>query len=145
MKRLGYVRVLRGIIVPGMIGASYAVPKEVFSQNTLRRNRRNACDLAPHAVGLTGLFASTAQLYYSANILQYWFVFSVVSTLFVWIDSRGIAHSDCFVKRHKKKSAMPNNNNNNNNKKNSGDCTTVATQPRQLHYSNNLSKKKFFF
>ena len=24
----------------------------------------------------------------------------------------------------------------------SGDCTTVATQPRQLHYSNNLSKKK---
>ena len=23
----------------------------------------------------------------------------------------------------------------------SGDCTTVATQPRQLHYSNNLSKK----
>ena len=27
-------------------------------------------------------------------------------------------------------------------KKNSGDCTTVATQPRQLHYSNNLSKKK---
>ena len=22
----------------------------------------------------------------------------------------------------------------------SGDCTTVATQPRQLHYSNNLSK-----
>ena len=25
--------------------------------------------------------------------------------------------------------------------KNSGDCTTVATQPRQLHYSNNLSKK----
>ena len=27
-------------------------------------------------------------------------------------------------------------------KKDSGDCTTVATQPRQLHYSNNLSKKK---
>ena len=26
--------------------------------------------------------------------------------------------------------------------KNSGDCTTVATQPRQLHYSDNLSKKK---
>ena len=26
-------------------------------------------------------------------------------------------------------------------KKNSGDCTTVATQPRQLHYSNNFSKK----
>ena len=25
-------------------------------------------------------------------------------------------------------------------KKDSGDCTTVATQPRQLHYSNNLSK-----
>ena len=24
----------------------------------------------------------------------------------------------------------------------SGDCTPVATQPRQLHYSNNLSKKK---
>ena len=24
----------------------------------------------------------------------------------------------------------------------SGDCTTVATQPRQLHYSNNLSKEK---
>ena len=23
----------------------------------------------------------------------------------------------------------------------SGDCTIVATQPRQLHYSNNLSKK----
>ena len=23
----------------------------------------------------------------------------------------------------------------------SGDCTTVATQPRQLHYSNNLSNK----
>ena len=28
-----------------------------------------------------------------------------------------------------------------NKKENSGDCTTVATQPRQLHYSNNLSKK----
>ena len=27
-------------------------------------------------------------------------------------------------------------------KKNSGDCTTVATQPRQLHYSNNFSKRK---
>ena len=27
-------------------------------------------------------------------------------------------------------------------KKDSGDCTTVATQPRQLHYSNNLSKKE---
>ena len=27
----------------------------------------------------------------------------------------------------------------------SGDCTTVATQPRQLHYSNNLSKKRSFF
>ena len=26
--------------------------------------------------------------------------------------------------------------------KNSGDCTTVATQPRQLHYSNNLSQKE---
>ena len=26
-------------------------------------------------------------------------------------------------------------------KKFSGDCTTVATQPRQLHYSNNLSKR----
>ena len=26
----------------------------------------------------------------------------------------------------------------------SGDCTTVATQPRQLHYSNNLSKKIVF-
>ena len=24
----------------------------------------------------------------------------------------------------------------------SGDCTTVATQPSQLHYSNNLSRKK---
>ena len=29
--------------------------------------------------------------------------------------------------------------------KNSGDCTTVATQPRQLHYSNNLSKKHTIF
>ena len=27
-------------------------------------------------------------------------------------------------------------------KQDSGDCTTVATQPRQLHYSNNFSKKK---
>ena len=27
-------------------------------------------------------------------------------------------------------------------KEDSGDCTTVATQPRQLHYSNNLSKEK---
>ena len=26
-------------------------------------------------------------------------------------------------------------------KNHSGDCTTVATQPRQLHYSNNLSNK----
>ena len=28
-------------------------------------------------------------------------------------------------------------------KKDSGDCTTVATQPRQLHYSNNFSKKNW--
>ena len=30
-------------------------------------------------------------------------------------------------------------------KTDSGDCTTVATQPRQLHYSNNLSKNTHFF
>eukprot|EP00754_Rhynchopus_humris_P044684 Rhum_TRINITY_DN4326_c0_g1::Rhum_TRINITY_DN4326_c0_g1_i1::g.13767::m.13767 len=52
MKRLGLVNMLRPAFLWLGVVSTYAVTRELFSQNTGRRSRRGYYDLLPHAVGM---------------------------------------------------------------------------------------------
>eukprot|EP01065_Artemidia_motanka_P007262 TRINITY_DN1358_c3_g2_i1.p1 TRINITY_DN1358_c3_g2~~TRINITY_DN1358_c3_g2_i1.p1 ORF type:complete len:306 (+),score=95.38 TRINITY_DN1358_c3_g2_i1:72-920(+) len=78
MRRLFFLRMTRPAVIAGGLMSSYWVPRELFSQNFGRRNRRHYFDGLPHFVGAGAMyFCSRPFLGTHQAKSAFWLIFMV--------------------------------------------------------------------
>eukprot|EP01063_Lacrimia_lanifica_P041577 TRINITY_DN9738_c0_g1_i2.p1 TRINITY_DN9738_c0_g1~~TRINITY_DN9738_c0_g1_i2.p1 ORF type:complete len:286 (+),score=83.06 TRINITY_DN9738_c0_g1_i2:67-924(+) len=88
-KRLAFLFMVRPAVVLGSLMSAYWIPREAFSQNFGRRNKRNHYDFLPNAVGCVTMAAAAHTVMgtlWSRPILFYGLIFNSLSE---WIHSTG--------------------------------------------------------
>eukprot|EP01060_Flectonema_neradi_P006959 TRINITY_DN14818_c0_g1_i1.p1 TRINITY_DN14818_c0_g1~~TRINITY_DN14818_c0_g1_i1.p1 ORF type:complete len:286 (+),score=11.15 TRINITY_DN14818_c0_g1_i1:67-924(+) len=89
MQRMGWVWVMRPCLLLAGMAAGYTIPKELFSQNFGRRNRRGHFDLLPHFVGLGGLYFSARVLAGRHAARKLMPLVGLTGSMYYWCKSTG--------------------------------------------------------